>query len=308
MTDGRLAGADIAAQAAVIPAALEANAAPLAVARELVAGARVVRFLAFGSSRHAAGYGALALDVLGGVPAMVASAPGAAVPRAPFHPDTPVVVLSQSGRTPPLLDAARDAASAGAPVVAVTNEPGSPLEALADVTLGCGAGAEAVVAATKSVTAQAVLLRALAAPFDPARLRTAIDDALAADLTDAVRGDPPVAVVCSGFAAEWIADEIALKLAEMAGRAVSAEPLVEYLHGPVAAAGPVLAFVDAADPNAAALTGPEVVRVPTPTTGDPSLDAIVRLVLGQRIALAWAHRLGEDADAPRGLRKVTATR
>jgi glucosamine--fructose-6-phosphate aminotransferase (isomerizing) len=174
--------------------------------------------------------------------------------------------------------------------------------------LQCGAGDERVVAATKSVTTQAALLRALAQSFEPGPLLAGIEAALVADIDRYVLGDPPEAVVCGGFGAEWIADEIALKLAEMAGWAVSAEPLVEHLHGPVAARGAVLAFVDPADPNAAGLGGETVVVVPTPPTGDASLDAIVTLVLGQRVARAWALHLGEDPDAPRGLQKVTSTR
>jgi glucosamine--fructose-6-phosphate aminotransferase (isomerizing) len=308
VSGGRLVATDIADQAAVVPAALGSNARALTTARRVLAGARIVRLLGVGSSRHAAGYGALALDVFGAVPAAVMPAPGAAVARPAFGPDAPVVVLSQSGRTPALVAAAGEARATGAPVVAVTNSPGSPLEDLADVVLACRAGDERVVAATKSVTTQMALLRALAAPLEAAVLGRVIGAALEAPVGHALGDAPPATVVCGGFAAEWIADEIALKLAEMAGRSVSAEPLVEYLHGPVAAAGPVLAFVDEGDPNDAALDRPGVTRLTGPSTGDRSLDAIATLVLGQRIAAAWAERLGEDPDAPRGLRKVTATR
>jgi glucosamine--fructose-6-phosphate aminotransferase (isomerizing) len=309
MSKGRLVEADIAEQPEVLRQALAANADAVAEAQRLLARRPLVRLLGIGSSRHAAGYGAACLDVLAGIPAAVLPAPGAAVARPPFMAGVPVVVLSQSGRTPALLDAAAAARQVGAPVVAVTNEPGSPLEQLADVTLACSAGPERVVAATKSVTAQAVVLRAVAGPVDATALDEAVRAALALDFADVVHGPPPAAVVCGGFAAEWVADEIALKFAEMAGRTVGAEPLVEHLHGPVAAGGPVLAFVDPSDPNAAALPdGRGAVRVAPPRSGDPSIDAIATLVLGQRLALAWARHLGEDADAPRGLQKVTATR
>jgi fructoselysine-6-P-deglycase FrlB-like protein len=132
-----------------------------------------------------------------------------------------------------------------------------------------------------------------------------------------LEGLPPGRVVCAGFAAEWIADEIALKFAEMAGLSVTSEPLIEYFHGPVGAAAPTLAFLDLEDPNAHELIAAEQVvtvgadssfAVVIPTTSDPALDAIVRLVAGQRMALAWAKHLGQDADADRGLKKVTPTR
>jgi glucosamine 6-phosphate synthetase-like amidotransferase/phosphosugar isomerase protein len=44
-----------------------------------------------------------------------------------------------------------------------------------------------------------------------------------------------------------------------------------------------------------------------PGTGDDSLDAILRVVAAQSLALSWAQRLGVDADDPRGLAKVTAS-
>ena len=309
VTGDLLVARDITEQASVLQGALVANGDAIERARSVIAGARVVRLVGIGSSRHAAGYGALALDVLGGTPATVLPAPGEAVAIPAFDAHAPVIVLSQSGETPSLVAASRDARAAGAPIICVTNSSRSPLESLATVTLHCAVGDERVVAATKSVTAQMVLLRALAAPFDASSLTDAVVAALAVDVESSLGAETPVAVVCSGFAAEWVADEIALKLAEMAGLAIAAEPLVEHLHGPIAASGSALAFVDGDDPNADALGSDDVVRVPLPpTTGDSSLDAVATLVVGQRVALAWALRLGEDPDAPRGLNKVTATR
>jgi fructoselysine-6-P-deglycase FrlB-like protein len=76
----------------------------------------------------------------------------------------------------------------------------------------------------------------------------------------------------------------------------------------------VLALVHPADPNAAQLTG-DVVRIgPDPSyelvtreLTDPASAAILALVAGQVAALAWSRRTGVDADAARGLSKVTRT-
>ncbi len=314
--DGALAAADIAEQPDVLRRVLGANAGRLERARDVVASARVVRLCGFGSSKHVAGYGAEALDVLGGRPSSVLPAPGAAVAWPEPRRDEPLIVLSQSGRTPALLDAAQRARDAEVEVIAVTNEPASPLEGLATLTLVCDAGDERVVAATKSVTAQCLLLRAIASPVS--------DDAIAslADAVDLAAGvdvavPRPVAVVASGFAAEWVADELARKITEMCGFAVTSNSTVEHFHGPKAGGGAVLAFLDPSDPNAADLARSDVVTtvgpdetydVRTPSTGDASLDAIVTLVAGQRIARALALSIGEDPDAPRGLLKVTDTR
>jgi glutamine---fructose-6-phosphate transaminase (isomerizing) len=313
---GELSAADIAEQPDVLGSVLSHNEAGLTRARDIVGEARVVRFLALGSSKHAAGYGAHALDVLGGVPSVVLPAPGAAVTLPLPRPDEPLVVLSQSGRTPALLEVVGRAREAGVDVIAVTNQPGSALEDAAAVTLACAAGAERVVAATKSVTAQAVLLRALASPLDAAPLVAAVAAAVELDVTHVGRRTAST-VVCAGFAGEWIADEVALKFAEMAGLSMTSESVVEHFHGPRAANVSALAFLDPSDPNSRALAtdpsastvGPDArFDLVTPTTGEPSLDAIVTLVIGQRLAHAWALAHGGDPDASRGLSKVTETR
>ena len=112
--------------------------------------------------------------------------------------------------------------------------------------------------------------------------------------------------MCGGRNGEWVANEIALKFAELAGHAVAAEPLIEFLHGPIAAGGPVLAFVEPADPNAAKLAERAGAMVFTPpATGEPWLDAVVCVVAGQRLATAFALATGRDPDATKGLEKVT---
>ena len=302
---------DIDEQPGVVARAPAANAEGLDEACSLIGRARAVRFLAIGSSRHAAGYGAAAVDHLAGVPSGVLAAPGWGTPPPPVAEADVIVAVSQSGATPALVEAVAHCRDRGATVIAVTNELQSPLESLAQLTLNCGAGTERVVAATKSVTSAMVLLRAAAAPLEAeavAVLRRALDDLLGRDLSPFATGDPPAWVVAGGIAAGWVADEVALKLAEVAGLVVGAESVVEFLHGPTAAAGPVLALVDPDDPNAARLRDRDrTVMVTPPCTGDPWLDPIVTLVAGQRLAVAWSVALHRDPDSPRGLAKVTRT-
>lgn len=307
---GRLFALDVADQPEVLARALDANAAALERARDLIGCARAVRLLALGSSRHAAGYGAAAIEHLAGVPAGILPAPGWGVDLVPIDPGDVIVSVSQSGSTPALVKAVTAAKGRGAAVVAVVNAVGSPLERLADVTLRCGAGPERVIAATKSVTSAMLLLRAAAAPVHGLdRLVAAVDLGLATDLSAALDAPPPAWVVCSGVTGEWVADEIALKFAEVGGRVVAAETLIEFLHGPIAAPGPVLALIDGDDPNAVELTTrADTVVLATPSIADPWLDPLVTVVVGQRIAAAWAVALGCDPDAPKGLDKVTRTR
>ncbi len=303
---------DIAEQPAVLARVLGRNAPSLDAARGLVAAARTVRLLGVGSSRHAAGVGAAALE-LAGVRADVPPAPGAAVPPPVLHPGDLVVAVSQSGDTPALVDAARRARDCGCHVVAITNSGGT-LARIADVALDCAAGPERVVAATKSVTASVLLLRALAGDVDVTPLVSAVRAVLDVGTDALVSGAHPMHIVAGGLGAEWVAAEVALKLAETGGRLVTSEPLVEHLHGPVAVPATMLAFVHPDDPNTRGLGG-DVVRVgPDPSyeielaeLADPASAAVLVLVAGQVLALAWARRTGADADASRGLSKITCT-
>lgn len=303
--DPSLLARDIAEQGPLLAGLLART--DLAPAQALLASRGVVRLVGIGSSQHVAAYGASCLETLGGRVVTVLAAPGGGVPQPRLSPDDLLVVVSQSGATPALLDLAQAARAAGAAVLAVTNAPGSPLEQLADAALPCGAGPELVVPATKSVTTAMLLLRALAATVPDDAVRR-LGEAAADPTLPTVAIRPPGFVVAGGLAAKAVADEVALKLAEVAGLPAVPESLVDYLHGPAAVAAPVLALVDADDPNLAGLAGHHVHLLTVPATGDEGLDRIAQVVAGQRVALSWARELGVDPDDPKGLAKVTLTR
>ena len=284
----------------------------LEAAQHALARHRTIRLAGIGSSRHVAAYGAACLEVITGIAATVLSSPGAGVPQPRLGPNDLLLLVSQSGETPALLDLATTSRSSGTTVIALTNSPGSSLAGLADVSLDAGAGVESVVPATKSVTRSMLALRALAGPVSTARLGSVVTDLIGQRMPSS---PVPAVVVGGGFAGQAVADEVALKLAEMAGRLAVAESVVDFLHGPAAVAAPALAFLDAADPNSAAVAArPDVLTVgpagsvQLPSCGDPTLDAIARVVAGQCLALQWAEALDVDPDDARGLSKVTLTR
>ncbi len=78
-------------------------------------------------------------------------------------PDDLVVGIAASGRTPYVLAALRAAGEAGAPTVAVVNNPGSPIAAAADVAVELLTGPEVLAGSTrmKAGTAQKVVLNVL---------------------------------------------------------------------------------------------------------------------------------------------------
>lgn len=300
-----LLAADIAEQGALLGSLLGRTS--LAEAGRLVESRRVVHLVGIGSSRHVAAYGAACLAALGGRTATLLAAPGGGVPQPRLSPTDLLVVVSQSGETPALLELAEGARATGAAVLALTNVPGSPLELLSDAVLPCAAGRERVVPATKSVTTAMLLLRALASPLDPAAVRR-LARGLDAGTAPVVGGRPPGFVVAGGLAGQAVADEVALKLAEVAGLPAVPESLVDFLHGPAAVVSPVVALVDDDDPNRGGLSGVEVQHLDWQRTGDAGLDGIAKVVAGQRLAVAWAEALGVDPDDPKGLAKVTMTR
>ena len=289
---------------------------------EAVATHRLVHFAGIGSSRHVAGFGAACVELMAGLPAVLMASPGAAVARPAIRAGELLVVVSQSGQTPALVELAGTARAAGATVIVLTNTPGSALSSVAHLVVPCGAGSETVVPATKSVTVMMLQLRAMCGPIDPAaRNRLSqltehlVSDPLVAEL--AARHPLPGLVVAGGFAAEWVADEVAIKLAEVSAHLAVAESVVDFLHGPAAVPAATLAFLDPDDPNTpAVLARPQVLTVgpddsydlTLARTGEPALDAIAAVVAGQVLALEWSRAHGIDPDDPRGLQKVTLTR
>lgn len=256
-----------------------------------------------------------------------------------------VIGISQSGRSPDVVGVVAAARRQGAPTIAVTNAPASPLAVAAEHVVDLGAGDELAVAATKTYTAElaavASLVVALAGTGGEglAGLPKAIAAALsedrereAAEIARLLAGRDRLLVIGRGF--EYAtAREIALKLKELAR--VSADPYstADFLHGPLALAEPGLPVVAVAPSGKAAgdvdavldrLAGLGIERYvltdrqsaasgATASIGLPpdvpeELRPIVSIVPGQLLALHLALARGLDPESPRWIEKVTLTR
>lgn len=308
----------------------------------------VLVLAARGSSDHAAVAAKYLVEWATGTPVALAAPSLATLYRAPLKlRGAAVIGVSQSGRSPDVVEYLRASRRAGALAVAVTNDPGSPLARVAQETLLCHAGSERSVAATKTFTAQLAGLALLASAWAggergrllsrglrlaPERLRRLLSSPRAAEeaarrLAGAERG----VVLGRGFAYP-AALELALKLKESAGLACEGASAADYLHGPVAAAGPGLAalLLAPAGPGLPTLrraaaqleaAGAEVLAA----SGDRSLarsaayavdvakgwpeplSPLPLVVFGQRVACGLAALKGRDPDQPPRLRKVTTT-
>jgi glucosamine--fructose-6-phosphate aminotransferase (isomerizing) len=332
--------------------AREAAEAPACVARQWRAGAGTIRGLAArlranpprtvvtiarGSSDNAATYARYMIETrLEVLTASLAPSTASVFTAQPEMTDVLALAISQSGRSPDLLAAARGARDGGALLVALVNDSASPLADLADVVIPLDAGPELSVAATKSfITALGAIAALVACWADdqdllaaiealPATLALAWDsdwtlfvDALADAVGLYVLGRGP------GFAA---AQEAALKLKETCGLHAEAFSAAEVRHGPMAlihSGFPVIAFVpddagregvDAAI-AAARAQGATLLEVggddqqgPILPACHPALTPIVQIQGFYRMVDALAARRGYDPDNPPHLSKVTSTR
>ncbi len=309
---------------------------------------RLVRMVGHGSSDNAASYGVYAFGLLAGWTAMRDSITLTVHYRTPLDMSGSTVVgLSQSGRTPDVVEYVRGARAAGAFTVAVTNDPSSELADVAEATIPLSAEPELAVAATKTYVSTLAALALLAAHVAGrgAELADGIrrtSELMANAIPGLERSTAKLALPFSytgrmfviGRGVEFAtAREIALKLLETCR--VAAEPLTatDLAHGPVAALDPLfpvwaiasndgtLATVQeaasrtremgaslVASGTAATSIKGAAYTVPVPTPEPPLLSPLLSVVPGQLFAAALARARGLDPDAPHGLAKVTLAR
>jgi glucosamine--fructose-6-phosphate aminotransferase (isomerizing) len=341
--------AEIGEQPAALLRLLEQRAAFERVAEEILARrATTIRMVGHGSSDNAASYGVYAFGLLPGWTALRDSISLTVYYGAELDmTGSTVLALSQSGRTPDVVDYLERARRSGAFTVAITNDTESALAAAADAVLSLEAGPEQAVAATKTYTNQVAALGLLAAHTAGLGARfteelRVVAEIMAGLVPAVLERITNVAVSFSfagrmfviGRGAEFAtAREVALKLLETCR--VAAEPLTatDLAHGPVAALDalfPVWAIASDDETLPAVLEATARAReagatiiasgsaadavvgaaytLPVPVPPTPLLSPLLSVVPGQLFAWALARTKGLDPDEPRGLSKVTLAR
>jgi glutamine---fructose-6-phosphate transaminase (isomerizing) len=289
---------------------------------------RLVVTCARGSSHHAATFGKYVLETGSGhVVAPVGPSVASVYRRVPQGMDGALfIAISQSGRSPDILELTEAARRAGALVVAFVNDDHSPLARAAELAIPLCAGDERAVAATKSFLLASLAFVQLAAAWtgDDAlgAAAAAAPDALAAsaqppwDLS-ALAGARSLYVVARGVGL-GAAGELALKLKETCRIHAEAFSSAEILHGPVALVEPGFPVIALVQPDE---TAPAVrdtaarlaalgasIHAPPPAPETPAMLAPLCHVQSFYLGLpALAHARGLDADAPHHLTKVTKT-
>jgi glutamine---fructose-6-phosphate transaminase (isomerizing) len=304
-----------------------------------------IRLVGHGSSDNAASYGVYAFGLLPSWTALRDSISlsvyyGAELDLA----RSSVIALSQSGRTPDVVDYAQRARKNGAFTIALTNDPASELAAACEAVLPLEAGPERSVAATKTYTTQIAALALLAGygAENGVRLAAGIRataELLAEFLPELETRVSELAVALAFVGRMFVigrgpefatAREISLKLLETCR--VAAEPLTatDLAHGPVAALDGLFPVWAIASDNAglgAVREAAERVRtagamliasgtaaqeipgaayvLPVPAPPIGLLAPLLSVVPGQLLAWALAQAKGLDPDHPAGLSKVT---
>ncbi len=221
---------------------------------------RGVCLIARGSSDNVAVHARYLLELATGLPvSLVAPSIITRYHRVLDVRDHLVVALSQSGRTPEIVDVASRMAESGAVVVGVTNDDASPLAETSAVTLGVGTSRELAVPATKTVTGQLALVTLLAEAVDAGiadytggdAAWAALADTVAAVLADTEVLAPAVEILRTRTTGIHLARgltyaaalEGALKSKETSRRVHEGYSSADFLHGPLTVASPEVAVI-----------------------------------------------------------------
>ncbi|MGA8749027.1 MAG: SIS domain-containing protein [Pseudolabrys sp.] len=336
-----LAGSAMARETAEIPTAAKRLLARtdvfMAIAERIEqAKPRIIVFCGRGSSGHVGVYLRYIFEVrLGLLASAAAPSVVTAYQRPPELRDALFVVVSQSGRSPDLVNATQVARKLGALTLAIVNDENSPAAAASELVLSIGAGTEHSVAATKTVVlsmiAGAQLVAALARDDELndalQHLPLRLSGALACDWSpwaDSTAGAAAAFVVGRGYGLGCVR-EIALKVAEILRVPTLGYSAAELWHGPRASITPATPVLVLRQNDQAAVTVDDLVReledagesvfiaggpdgtLPWIGDGDPVCDPVLMLIPAYRAIEAAARRKGFDPDNPPYLSKVTHT-
>jgi glucosamine--fructose-6-phosphate aminotransferase (isomerizing) len=251
-----------------------------------------------------------------------------------------VLAISQSGRTPGLVNVIEAANEQGRPSAAITNDVESPISRAGAHVIELRAGQERAVAATKTFTTTWHALAQLVEALKGSSLEgletlsdtvdraatSALSATLPLGLLNAERG---LTVVGRGVG-QAVAAEIALKIREVTGLRAEAYSAADYLHGPIGADGRgsalLLVVTDelSSDVAETMLEDCRLLSMSTVVLRASSRDifssdaeivveeagpnwcvALAEVVVGQVLALRVGEIRGRPIDTSPGLTKVT---
>ncbi|MFF7156170.1 SIS domain-containing protein [Streptomyces sp. NPDC008139] len=342
---GWIMSGEMAEQPAVLRRILADGAPAVRATAEAIA-ARRPRFVllsARGTSDNAALYAKYLIEIRLGLPCGLTSmSTTTAYGAKPHFDDVLLITVSQSGGSPDLTASTAAARAAGAITLAVTNNADSPLAEVSEFHLDLLAGPEKALPATKTYTAELLVLYLLveglrggdgapaAALPDLAEQVLARGDEVR-DLAHRYRFAQRMVLTSRGYGYPT-AKEAALKMMETSYIPALAYSGADLLHGPLAMVdniSPVIAIVtegrggQALQPVLDRLRGrgadlvvigphPHVTAASggfaLPTAGLPEeLQPLLEILPLQKLAHEVTLARGQDPDAPRAMSKITQT-
>jgi glucosamine--fructose-6-phosphate aminotransferase (isomerizing) len=307
---------------------------------------KYVIIAARGTSDNAARYEQYLLGAYNRLPVGLATPSLFSIYGAPPRLESSLVMgISQSGQSPDIVAVLEEARRQGAPTLAVTNDPNSPLASQADYVILLHAGREQSVAATKTYTAQLAALALLSCALggQSGRLEalrkvpSTLDQVLGSEdsiarAVERYRYMESCVVLGRGYNYAT-AFEIALKLKELNYLIAESYSSADFAHGPTAVVGsgfPAMVVATSGKmfgtmrdfslelkargaelliiSDQQELLGEAITPLPLPAGVPEWLSPIEAVVPGQLFALHLALVRGNDPDQPQGLQKVTVTR
>jgi glucosamine--fructose-6-phosphate aminotransferase (isomerizing) len=264
----------------------------------------------------------------------------------PRMDDALVIGISQSGASPDLVAVIEEGKRQGCATLAITNGSDSPMARVADDVILLHADTEKSVAATKTYTAQLMVL----AMFSAALAQSAEAQAQLARVADqmvSVLNEQTVVMVeraaqslkhaedCVVIGRGYnfsTANELALKAKELAYVAAEPYSAADFLHGPIALIDEgypavvvnlsgkvfeevqeVLSEIKRRGAKTAVISDQEEslaladAPIALPSGIPEWLSPIIAIVPGQLLAFHLSRARGFDPDQPRGIQKVTRT-
>ncbi len=283
-----------------------------------------------GSSDHAGVFAKYLIEIETGVPTFAAAPSVATLYHRKLNLNgTLAIMISQSGRSPDILEQAKQTKASGALCVALLNDTSAPLAKIVDHVIPLSVGEEKSVAATKSYLATLSAILQIVAHWKqdkgliealatiPSALHAAVE-AKAQLVFDDLQNIKNLVVLGRGLGYA-ISKEIALKLKEVCAIHAEAFSSAEFLHGPVTLVESHLKVLDVQVADESLAAHKSMILEIVNRGGDLTHLHQVTEDLHPRIApLAVLQRFyldieriaverGLNPDRPGGLKKVTET-
>lgn len=297
---------------------------------------RIVVFCGRGSSGHVGVYLRYLFETrLGLLASAAAPSVVTAYRRPPQLRDSLFVLISQSGRSPDIVNATEVARKFGALTLAIVNDESSPAAEASELVLPISAGPEHSVAATKTVAlsmiagAQIVAALARDSHLNDALQHLSLRFSTAQNCDwsawgKSAAGAAAAFVVGRGYALGCVR-EIALKVSEILRVPTLGYSAAELRHGPRASITPATPVLVLRQNDEAAGAVDDVIRdlkdagetiftaggpaatLPWIGDGHPVCDPVLMLMPAYHAIEAVARSRGFDPDKPPYLSKVTRT-